>query len=265
MSMGAGERVTRRIGMRRNVFHLAWSIAVMSALFPGARVFAAGTVLHVDDDADPGGEGLTWPDAFRFLQDALVVAAAGGVSEIRVAQGTYLPDRSEDDPNGTGDRGATFALLTGVGLRGGYAGLGEPDPDARDVTANATILSGDLLGDDGPDFEGVEDNSEQVLTAVDIDASGVLDGFTITAGNTCGDGGGMRIEGGGPTVIQCAFVANGAAANAGAISVSAAASPSILLCEFEGNRAGQSGGAVNGTAGAALTMCACSFGGTPQA
>ena len=48
-------------------------------------------VVFVDDDAAPGGNGAGWNTAHRFLQDALQVAT----TEIRVAQGTYLPDRTE--------------------------------------------------------------------------------------------------------------------------------------------------------------------------
>ena len=48
--------------------------------------------------------GLTWPTAFSDLQDACVAAAAwgGDITEIRVADGTYRPDRS------TGNRQHSF-------------------------------------------------------------------------------------------------------------------------------------------------------------
>ncbi len=107
----------------------------------------AQTTLHVDDDALPGGDGLTWDTAFDDLQDALLAAeaAAGEITEIRVAAGAYTPDR------GTGDRTASFWLVDGVALRGGYAGMGQPDPDERDVALYETILSGDLAGDDDDD------------------------------------------------------------------------------------------------------------------
>lgn len=61
-----------------------------------------GTVLHVDDDASAGGDGRSWITAFRFLQDALDEAAGSGgaVSEILVAEGTYVPDRYETNPDG---------------------------------------------------------------------------------------------------------------------------------------------------------------------
>ena len=76
----------------------------------------AGSVLFVDDDARPGGDGTTWDTAYRFLQDALADAAQGGVNQIRVAQGVYQPDRTEASPDGTGDREASFQLVNGTAL-----------------------------------------------------------------------------------------------------------------------------------------------------
>lgn len=111
-------------------------------------------VYYVDDDATGANDGSSWADAYWFLQDAL--AAAQGGDEIRVAQGTYKPDqRVMILTRGTqvissGDRTETFQLINGVSLKGGYAGFGEPDPDARDIEAYGTILSGDLNGDDMP-------------------------------------------------------------------------------------------------------------------
>jgi hypothetical protein len=82
--------------------------------------------------------GQTWRTACRFLQDALAIAdnPANGITEIRVAQGAYRPDRSEATPGGSGDRNATFHLLNNIALRGGYLGLGAAegqDPDQRDI------------------------------------------------------------------------------------------------------------------------------------
>ena len=80
----------------------------------------AGQVWYVDGQASgPPNDGTTWCTAFTDLQDALTVATAG--DEIRVANGRYTPD------GGSGVRTATFRLLDGVALLGGYAGCGEPD------------------------------------------------------------------------------------------------------------------------------------------
>ncbi len=94
---------------------------------------APATTIYVDADADAAaaGDGAGWATAYRFLQDALGFASvpANAITEIRIASGLYTPDKSQVNPSGTGDREATFALINGVAIQGGYAGAGEPDPD----------------------------------------------------------------------------------------------------------------------------------------
>ena len=81
-------------------------------------------------------------------QDALDAARASGsgVSEVRVAQGVYKPDQGAKVT--PGDIHATFLIPPAVSVRGGYAGIGTTDPDARDWDKFESILSGDLLGND---------------------------------------------------------------------------------------------------------------------
>ena len=137
-------------------------LALAAPLFvlPGIAMAAGDAILYVDDDAPPGGDGLTWNTAYRFLADAL--AAPGELSEageIRVGRGAYTPDRSEGAPRGSGDRQAALELIDGWVLLGGFAGYGAEDPDDRDVVKFETVLSGDLLGNDGPDFANNGENS----------------------------------------------------------------------------------------------------------
>ena len=111
---------------------------------------------------------------------------ASGVTEIRVAGGTHRPDEDEGGAVVDNDRDATFQLLDGVALRGGYRGLaGGGLPDDRDIAAFPSILSGDI---DGNDTGGAEDpthdlNSRHVVTGTGNDATAILDGFTLTAGH----------------------------------------------------------------------------------
>lgn len=95
---------------------------------------------YVDASAAPGGDGSTWGQAFAHLQDAL--AAAFGIPdethEIWVAAGTYHPDRSMSNPQGSGDPLTTFDLLGSTSIFGGFSG-GETDRNQRDPTANTTI------------------------------------------------------------------------------------------------------------------------------
>jgi len=150
----------------------------------GGGSATSGGVLYVDDDAPPGGDGQSWDTAFRYLQDALAEAYFGvGAEEIRIAQGTYRPDQDEGGNVTPGDREATFDLIDAITLRGGYAGLGAPDPDERDIDLYETILSGDLAGDDEPDFINYDENSYHVVMVQFVPETVSLDGLTISGGN----------------------------------------------------------------------------------
>ena len=231
-----------------------------------------GGVLHVDDDAPPGGDGASWETPYRFLQDALFTAGKGGVGEIRVAQGLYLPDHDEANPDGTGDRDATFQLISGVALRGGYAGLGEPDPDERDIELYVTVLSGDLLGDDEPNFVNYEENSYTVVMGSNTDSTAILDGVTVTAGNSSVDdppwenindpnprqsGAGMLNQNGSPTVIGCIFTANRAVIGAGIYNM--VSSATITGCSFVGNSTIGTGGGIRNMNNCHVTVANCAF------
>ncbi|MHC4219007.1 MAG: right-handed parallel beta-helix repeat-containing protein [Planctomycetota bacterium] len=224
------------------------------------------STLFVDDDALPGGDGLAWETAFRFLQDALTTATGG--DEVRVAQGVYAPDRDEAHPDGTGDREATFQLINGVSIRGGFAGLGAPDPNDRNVGIHETILAGDLgVNDDPGDFPfgpSFSDNSYHVLTAgASADPSASLDGFTITAGSADGgpemrSGAGLLNEGGAPSIVGCIFRRNAAIAQGGGIRSLMPGSPTLLHCTFIENVATGGGGAMYLTSGNPV-LSGCTF------
>ncbi len=195
----------------------------------GAYEYADLRTVYVDNRATGANDGTSWADAYNCLQDALMFAAEG--DEIHVAQGVYRPDQFmlSDRPNL--GRAESFHLRSGVAIRGGYAGLGAPNPDARDTERYETILTGDRLGNDvalaGTEWEQVDDfvrsdtlldNCVTVITGVDVDASAVLDGVVITGGNAnCyggprgrpeSVGGGMYLVSASPTMVDCVFRAN---------------------------------------------------------
>lgn len=136
-------------------------------------------VIYVDDDAAGANNGSSWADAFNHLQDALAQAAvAAKPVEIRVAQGVYKPDQGAGIM--PGDQTASFRMLNGVTLNGGYAGVGALDPDACDPKWYESILSGDLKGDDNGNPLGDWENSCCVVLAHLVDETAVMNGFTIS-------------------------------------------------------------------------------------
>ena len=232
---------------RRCVLVIAVAVVVNAA--------GAQTTWYVDDDADPAGSGTDWASAFTSVEAALNAAAAG--DEIHVAGGVYRPAAltDPDDP-----RSATFQLISGVALRGGYAGLQNlADPDARDCGAYESILSGDIgaTGDDA-------DNSYHVVTGSGVDATAVLDGFTITAGRASGVspndcGAGMYNLSGSPTIINCLFTANVADTLGGGMCNELNSSPALTDCVFLANESGEAAGGMFNVDDSSPTLVNCAF------
>ena len=228
---------------------------------------AAGqSIRNVDDDASTNGDGLTWDTAYKYLQDALLEAANDpGITEIRVAGGTYKPDQDEGGGVTPGDRLATFQLLDNVSLKGGYAGLANPiSPDERDLVAYQSTLSGDLAGNDDPaDFpDGLtfEENTCRVVTGSGTGPTARLDGFTVTAGRAehtllpHWSGGGLYNQGGSPTVVDCIFLGNAAMASGGGV-LNDNSAPTLINCRLLGNDAHYGGGMHNFQADPVLINC----------
>ena len=231
-------------------------------------------VYYVDADAKGNNNGTSWADAFNYLQDALIRALY--VEQICVAEGVYKPDQGRRIR--AGNRQATFQLINGVPIKGGYAGFGESEPNTRDIKAHETILSGDLAGNDR-DVNALSElitdpcrgeNSYRVVTGSDCDESTLLDGFTITGGNSNGSkahGGGMYNDQGRPTLINCIFRGNSASLFGGGIYNRNESSLTVKNCIFIGNWAFVGGGMLNRTySDPALTNCiftgnAAEFGG----
>jgi predicted outer membrane repeat protein len=269
--------------------NLTSCLAIAALLLALASVTAA-RVIYVDADATGANNGSSWADAYSFLQDALADAnLAEKPVEIRVAQGIYKPDQSAGIT--PGDRVATFQLINDVAIRGGYAGSGEPDPNARDIEKYKTILSGDLADNDVDvnrpcdllTEPSREENSYHVLICNGCDEKAVLDGITISAGNANRDfgqqylstgnrefippprfdptkwGGGMYNDGGSPMIINCTFSSNSSQYGGGSLYNRARSSPTLVNCTFNGNRAGRSGGGIHNCGYSDPTLTNCTF------
>ncbi|MBA7476634.1 hypothetical protein ES707_12025 [subsurface metagenome] len=223
----------------------------------GAYEYDAG-IIFVDADATGTNDGSNWANAYNYLQDALAGAVAD--DEIWVAEGTYKPDENTANPSGTGVRTATFQLINGVAIYGGFAGS-ETSLNERDWQTNETILSGDV------GTQGVSgDNSYHVVTGSGTNNTALLDGFTITAGNASeaypdpnSSGGGMYNDTGSPTVTNCTFSGNSAWAGGGMENWDNS-SPTVTNCTFSGNSADIAGGGMRNE-NSSPTVTNCTFSG----
>ncbi len=216
-------------------------------------------VVYVDDTATGANDGTSWHDAFTDLQNALEVASPP--TQVWVAEGRYKPTPGLNRSECFRPRTAVF---------GGFAGH-EATLEERAGLFERTILTGDLLGDDGPDFVNYDDNSVNVVQfawstgPLDIQ----LDGFKITAANAEGGYGGGTLavgvdafelrrtlfvanrgsNGGGlgflfalGRVEDCTFVGNHSEVGGGGLNVDIGSAPLIERCWFLGNHARFVGG-----------------------
>ena len=222
-----------------------WILVAMVVFFLVSSA-TGQTVIYVDPNAHGANDGSSWTDAFYYLQNALTAAQPG--NEIRVAEGIYYPDQGGGQT--PSDRSATFQLINGVTIKGGYAGYDESDPNYRDIRLHESILSGDLNGNDveiiNPE-DLIDDpcraeNSYHVVTGSGTDETAVLNGFTISAGNANGPlmgdkmGAGLLNDNGSPTIINCSFRDNIAYLSGGGMR-NQNSSPILTDCDFSSNAA----------------------------
>lgn len=201
-----------------------------SALSTNSQV--QSSILYVKP-AVTGTACSSWDDPCE-LQVALNIANEG--DQIWVVEGTY-------NPSFPAGREATFYLINGVAIYGGFLGT-ETSLSQRDWETNVTTLSGDI-GVEGDN----SDNSYHVVTGIGLSATTILDGFTIAAGNADTGatpniwGGGMyNYNSSGPTLSNIIF-SNNSATSGGAI-YNWLSSPTLTNVTFSGNSATSCGGGM---------------------
>ena len=178
-------------------------------------------IFRVDAAAPSGGDGTTWATAFNDLQVAFDAARDNGdsIDEIWLRGGTYLPTyRMDEDPafgeDGYNPRAVVLVPRGNVEVYGGFGGW-EIQRDERDIVANPTIISGDLEGNDLPNWQNRQDNA-YVLFLLSLEGWGtcdnhdpddlavvgpiVLDGLTIRGGHNDSDGSTCWRRGGGVAI-----------------------------------------------------------------
>ncbi len=227
---------------------------------------APASVIFVKWDAAGANDGTSWENAYTDLGAAL--DASGPGDEFWVAQGTYRPDR------GSGDRERSLQVSEWRAFYGGFSGF-ETSRDERDWVANVTILSGDLLGDDQPDYVNRADNSA-LLLYVTSEQGALVSGFSLRGATYAAFHAFTYETGSGIFVDDCVFTDNDTAA---LFWVFYGEPVGVSRCWFESNRrgclgldrytgavddcvfinngaAGFGGGAIGASAGAIIRRCA---------
>jgi hypothetical protein len=211
----------------------------------------SANILYVKANATGANNGTSWSNAIRDLQKALAIAnACPGIQQIWVAAGTYKPTIGTN-------RDISFSLKNGLAIYGGFNGT-ETQLSHRNWANNTTIISGDLQGNDGPNYTNYSDNSLLLFNHIDngLNNTALLDGFTITAGSSNFRGGAAYHRGSSPTFVNCTFLRNYSASVGGAIYNEGGAAPRFINCLFIGNGAVDAGGAIfNLNASPIITNC----------
>ena len=181
-------------------------------------------------------DGRDWANAAR-LRTALEAVVAG--DQIWIASGTYKPATiaEEGDPK-TEELLATFTIPAGVQVYGGFEGTEDDtfDPATTTRMGAATILSGDLAGNDTDNSTTLFENSRTVVIVGGADVT--LDGLTIKGGSQ-----GVRVS------------ESGSIFRYGAGLYSNFANTSLNACTFIGNRASDNGGGAYFGESATLRNC----------
>ncbi|MBK0384351.1 hypothetical protein I5M32_15395 [Pedobacter sp. SD-b] len=243
------------------------AICLISIAVAFTFIANAQTVRYVKTTATGNGDGSSWANASSNIQTMIDASDAG--DGVWVKGGTYIP--SEYAGNGTTDRDKSFVLKANIKVYGGFAGT-ESTLTQRDLslTANESILSGDLDGNDGPGYTNYDDNAYHVVIITGAVGNVVLSGFTIKGGNA-NTGGTItvnsksisRSNGGGiynfndafdtaPLLSNLSILSNRANSKGGGI-YNNLTSTRILNVAIKGNYAYLGGGIYNVNSGTAIT------------
>ena len=260
--------------MKKSILLVLGLLFLMCVVLP-----CEARIIYVDQDFSGVGDGSSWASPLPVLTFALQQAREG--DEIRVAAGVYVPVFNPI-------LGSSFRIPSGVRLKGGYAGFQSENPDLRDFSRYATVLSGDMLGNDTVfqwiyptdslstdpssdmlDYVDRQDNVNTVVVIDEADPNTLLSGVTIMSGHADGEayeydytssherGGGLCIIKSSATIEDCVLMRNLARDKGGALYVFNG-SPIIRRCTFSRNYCVDCGGAIS-LQGSGARIEACVF------
>ena len=114
--LNSSNRVFKEINRVRSAI-CTFILALALCPFFAEKAHAAGIVYVNINTSGPVQDGTSWATAFKSLQVALTSTPPG--NQIWVAKGSY-------SPTAVGDPTASFLLVNGVAVYGGFAGIEPP-------------------------------------------------------------------------------------------------------------------------------------------
>ena len=218
---------------------LALSVILLVFAFSGLFILcetASAAVIRVKPDGNDANSGASWALAKKTVQAAIDAAVEG--DEIWVAAGAYTEHVKNNVLNP-----ATDPVPINIALYGGFAGT-ETERAQRDWNINLTVLDGGNAAVPPPPAVG-----SVISISGGAGRATRIDGFVITGGNAIA-GGGILIEGSGPTIVNNLIWRN-AASIGGGIGVSnydfvppTISQPVITDNKIYDNSAGEGGGGI---------------------
>ncbi len=214
-------------------------------------LFSFGGIRYVTVSGAGNKDGSSWANAYdgEKLQKAINdFNTSTGYDTVWVAKGTYFPTEIFDTRWHEGDpRAQSFIMHSRVSIFGGFAGTEKFLDQRRQFgvgCVNETILSGDL-GTPG----NKADNSYHVVYAGNGKSNVIIDGFTISAGNSnnssVNSGGGLYSNNfSSLTIKNVTFKDNYCSLFGGALYTVYSESFVLVNVAFISNKADKEGGAI---------------------
>jgi Chlamydia polymorphic membrane protein (Chlamydia_PMP) repeat len=188
----------------------AVSLLVFSLFILGLSA-PSQAIVYVDKDR-PGGNGTSWVQAYRTLENAINNTFSG--QEFWIAEGTYTP-------------GSPLVLTKNHSFYGGFAGT-ETARNQRDINGHPTVIDGQNI-------------LKHVFYSTHLATSVRFDGLTIKRGNANAasgedsSGGGILVNKGAVVIANCTFQNNNAYHMGGAVHLVSCPSVLITNSEFTNN------------------------------
>lgn len=175
-----------------------------------------GTTYYVDPVGDNDANGLSWENAFATIGHGIYTATSGDIVEVN--EGTYYEN---------------------ISFNGKDITIRSKDPNNWSIV-EATVIDGYNLG--------------SVVTFNNGETSdSVLEGFTITDGNSNNYGGGIDVNEASPTIRNCIIRDNYAGPSGGGM-YNYGGNPTISRCIFRNNESYNDGaGIFNSSGGITVT------------